>query len=257
MSRRVYNPGVRGGSQGFAREIRLPGVSRHATLRERQPLVYTMKLPFALLTTVVLSSSLGTLSLLAGGETALADSVVKASGGAQWPSVKHVQFTFQVEQPGKAEPLVTAKHDWDVAGNKDTVTWGGKTVTIDLGAANDTGDQKAAFARWTNDSYWLLAPLKLRDKGVHLEDGGKETVAGKSYGILKVSFDKVGMTNNDHYNVYVDPETNLPAHWDYMPAPDKKVSGTWEKYVEVGGLTLSTDHHFGDKEIRLLDLKVE
>ncbi len=215
-----------------------------------------MKIPFSLLTAVILCAGpIG--HALADEPTDLANAVVKASGGDQWPSVKRIQFTFQAEQPGKTEPLATVKHDWDVAGNKDTITWAGKTVTIDLGAANDSGDQKAAFARWTNDSYWLLAPLKLRDRGVHLESGGKQTVDGKSFDVLKVSFDKVGLTNNDHYNVYVDPETHLPAHWDYMPAPDKKVPGTWEKYIQTGGLTLSTDHQFGDKEIRFLDVKVD
>ena len=205
----------------------------------------------------MMAAALVPLSALADDAATVADAVVKASGGDQWPSVKRVQFTFQVEQPGKTEPLASAKHDWDVVGNKDTITWAGKTVTVDLGAANDSGDQKAAFGRWTNDTYWLLAPLKLRDKGVHLVSSGKQTIEGKSYDTLGVSFDKVGMTNNDRYNIYIDPATNLPARWDYMPAPDKKISGTWEKYVQTGGLTLATDHQFGGKEIRILDLKVE
>ena len=189
---------------------------------------------------------------------ALGEAIVKASGGEQWPAVKTLRFTFQVEQPGKAEPLVTAKHVWDVAGNKDTVTWGGKTVTVDLSAANTEGDAKAAFARWTNDSYWLLAPLKLRDKGVHLTYGGEKTMPdGQSCEMLNVAFDKVGMTNNDRYTWFVDPKTHMPVEWDYMPAPDKKVHGTWKDYQETGGLKLSTDHDFGDKRIRFLDVQAE
>ena len=189
---------------------------------------------------------------------ALGDAIVKASGGEKWAAVKTVRFTFQVEQPGKAEPLLSAKHVWDVAGNKDTVTWGGKTVSVDLSAANTEGDAKAAFARWTNDAYWLLAPLKLREKGVHLTYGGEKTMPdGQSCEVLDVAFDKVGMTNNDRYTWFVDPKTHLPAEWDYMPAPDKKVHGNWKGYQEMGGLMLSTDHEFGDKRIRLLDVQVE
>lgn len=208
-----------------------------------------MKFSRPVLATLAFATCLGTTHLRAAGEeTALADAVVKASGGDRWPAVKRVQFTFQVEQPGKPEPLLSARHDWDVAANKDTITWAGKTVTVDLAAPNTEGDQKAAFARWTNDAYWLLAPLKLRDKGTHVEAAGQQTIEGKTYDVLKLSFDKVGLTNNDRYNVYIDPATHLPARWDYMPAPDKTVSGTWDKYVQSGGLTLATDHAFGDKE---------
>jgi hypothetical protein len=206
----------------------------------------------------------GAATLRAAGEDApdaravqLADAVVKASGGEHWPSVKRLQFTFQVEQPGKAEPLVVAKHDWDVSGNKDTVQWAGKTVTVDLMAPNAEGDAKAAFQRWTNDSYWLLAPLKLRDQGVNLAYGGPQPLDGKTVETLNVSFGKVGLTSGDHYTFYIDPATSLPVAWDYMPAPGKKVHGTWTDYQETGGLKLSADHQFGDKRIRFLDVKAE
>lgn len=189
---------------------------------------------------------------------ALGEAVVKASGGDQWANVKTVRFTFQAEQPGKTEPLLTAKHVWDVAGNQDTVTWGGKTVSIDLGAPNTEGDAKAAFARWTNDAYWLLAPLKLRDKGVHLVYGGERAMEnGQRREVLDVSFDKVGLTNGDRYTWFIDPQTHLPTDWDYMPAPEKKIHATWKGYQETGGLTLATDHDFGDKRIRFLDVQVE
>ena len=189
---------------------------------------------------------------------ALAESVVRASGGEKWPGVKTVRFTFQVEDPAKPEPLLTAKHVWDVAANKDTVTWGGKTVTVDLAAPNTEGDAKAAFARWTNDSYWLLAPLKLRDRGVHLSTSGRQTVDGKEMDVLKVAFDNgLGLTSNDHYTYYIDPQSHLPARWDYQPAPEKKLTADWVAYQQTGGLTLSTDHpNFGGKRIRFLDVEV-
>lgn len=187
---------------------------------------------------------------------ALADAVVRASGGDAWPAVKTVRWTFQVEDPAKPEPLLVAKHVWDVAANRDTVTWKGKTVTVDLSAPNTEGEAKEAFARWTNDSYWLLAPLKLRDRGVHLATGARQSVDGKDCDVLKVSFDKVGMTNNDQYTYYLDPATHLPVSWDYQPNPDKKINGKWEGYRKVGGLTLATEHSFGDKRLRMLDVTV-
>ena len=42
-----------------------------------------------------------------------------------------------------------------------------------------------------------------------------------------------------------------------MPAPDKKISGTWEGYTNFEGLNLSTEHQFGDKRIYFSDVQVE
>src|SRR5437879_279123 len=84
----------------------------------------------------------------------LADAVIKASGGDVWPRVKAIDFTFNVAQGEKQ--LMSAQHNWDVQAQTDTVTWNGKTVTVNLREPDSDADAKAAFQRWTNDSYWLL-----------------------------------------------------------------------------------------------------
>ena len=99
--------------------------------------------------------------------------------------------------------------------------------------------------------------IKLLDGGVKLESGGTQEVEGTKYDVLRVSFENVGMTPGDHYNLYVDPSTHMVKRWDYMPAPDKKTSGTWEKYEKFGPLTLATEHQFGGKRIYFTDVKVE
>jgi hypothetical protein len=186
---------------------------------------------------------------------ALADAVMSASGAANWPKVKRIAFTFNVEKDGKS--LVSAKHEWDMKAGTDTVTWGGKTVTINIMGPHEGDDAKAAFQRWTNDSYWLLAPLKLHDGGAMLSYGGEQEIEGTKYEILNMSFAGVGLTPGDHYMLYIDPQSHLLQRWDYMPKPDQKTSGTWEKYEKFDGLTLSMDHHFGDKRIFFTDVKVE
>lgn len=189
----------------------------------------------------------------------LADAVIKASGGAVWPSVKRIRFSFVVEEPGKAEPVLVAKHDWDVATYTDTVEWKGKKVTIDVWDPDSlkTDDAKAAMARWTNDSYWLVAPLKLRDAGVILKYGGKKLVDGREMELLDVSFGKVGMTNGDRYTLYIDPKTSLIAKWDYMPSPDQKITSAWEDYKDFNGLKLATMHHFAGKVLTVTDVTVD
>ena len=202
---------------------------------------------------------LALLALAATGDDAamkLAKDIVHASGGDQWGKVSRIRFTFNVIG-ADGKPAMVAAHDWDVRRGTDTVNWQGKTVTVDLNGKHDEGDAKAAFGRWTNDSYWLLMPTKLLDGGVKLESKGQQDVEGKKYDVLHMSFEHVGMTPGDQYNLYVDPETHLVQRWDYMPAPEKKTTGTWEDYQQFGPLKLSTMHHFGERQIKFTDVAVQ
>lgn len=186
----------------------------------------------------------------------LADQVMKASGGDHWATVTRIRFTFNVIG-ADGKPAMQATHDWDVRAGSDTVSWNGKTVTVDLAGNHDSDEAKQAYQRWVNDSYWLLAPLKVKDGGVMLESKGQQEIDGKTYDVLHLHFEAVGLTPGDQYNWYIDPQTHLLMRWDYMPTPDKKVSGTWDNYQEFGGLKLATDHQFGDKRITFTDVAVE
>lgn len=184
----------------------------------------------------------------------LAEAVFNANGGNAWPRVKAIKFTFNVEQG--EQKLLVAKHDWNVRANTDTVSWGGKTVTVNLKDPGADADAKAAYARWVNDSYWLLMPIKLKDPGVKLAYKGQQTIEKKAYEVLNLSFAGGGLTPGDQYNIYIDPVTHLVMRWDYMPNPEKKVSGTWDGYNRFGGLRLATEHKFGDKMIWLTEIVV-
>jgi hypothetical protein len=166
----------------------------------------------------------------------LARKVVQASGGDVWPRVKILRFTFTVTDANKT--VSSARHVWDVKAGTDTVTWEGKTVTVNIWSPPSDEDSKAAFQRWTNDSYWLLAPLKLMDQGVRREYVGEHE--GRQ--VLRISFEKVGLTPGDQYELRIDPETHLIRSWVYMPGPDKRVEATWEEYQKIDGLSLSTLH---------------
>ena len=189
--------------------------------------------------------------------TNLANSIIHASGGNNWPKVDRVQFTFNVEQDGKT--VVSRKHDWDVVKGTDTVTVGDKTTSVNVNSAPpaDNADQMNAYKNWVNDSYWLLAPLKLRDPGVMLTHKGQQEIDGKKYDALHARFNNVGITTGDQYNFYVDPQTHMIRRWDYMPTPDRTVSGTWDDYQDFSGLKLSTNHTFGPRRIYFTDVKVD
>jgi hypothetical protein len=170
-----------------------------------------------------------------------------------------VHFTFLVEQEGK--PLFSAQHVWNVAANTDEVKWKDKEgkdhqVTVNLAAPASDDEGKSAYARWVNDSYWLLAPLKIRDRGVKVEAGGPKDLNGVAYETLRLRFENVGLTPTDQYVFYIDPKSKLPLAWDYIPASGTGMQATWEKFQSFGGLNLATEHSFGSKTIKLTDIKV-
>ncbi|MEO5719605.1 MAG: hypothetical protein ABIR29_13685 [Chthoniobacterales bacterium] len=209
---------------------------------------------FALICLVILGVSRPGLVAAADDAAQLADAVWKASGGENWPHVEAIDFTFAVEKGGKT--LVSAEHHWDVAAQTDRVKWKGKDVTVNLAEPATDEDAKAAYARWVNDSYWLLAPLKLKDLGLQVTAEDAKTIDDAKREVLLLSFAKVGLTPKDQYRLYIDPATKLMTSWDYMPEPGKSVHGTWENYQKSGGLMLSTAHKMEEIEIKILNLNV-
>jgi hypothetical protein len=185
----------------------------------------------------------------------LAQAVWRASGGERWPHVQAIDFTFAVQKGGQT--VFSAEHHWDVAAQTDHVKWKDKDVTVNLAEPAADEDAKAAYARWVNDSYWLLAPLKLKDRGVKVVDEGRKEIDGAQREVLRLSFEKVGLTPNDQYILYIDPETKLVASWDYIAEPGKSMHATWADYRRSGGLTLATNH-FTDTgaQIQIPNLKV-
>ena len=176
----------------------------------------------------------------------LAAAVMKASGYGNWAKIERIRFTFRVVVDGQEK--LSSKHDWNVTGNSDTVSWAGKTVVVDLGKPGSSDDEKAAFQRWTNDAYWLLAPLKLKDPGT--------TLTLPAENILEIAFKNVGLTPGDRYIYEIGPVTFLPKSWTFMPNAETKKVATWEKYITSGGLTLSTYHKMGNVELYIDGLEV-
>jgi hypothetical protein len=186
----------------------------------------------------------------------LADAVMKASGIEHWPHVKTIKFTFNVAKADADRPDASFSHVWDMKKMTDTVTVNGKTMTADIMKPGSDEDSKKAFARWTNDSYWLIMPLKLKDGGVKLSMRSDETIDGKSYHVLNLSFENVGLTPGDQFDLFIDPQTNLVAMWDYMPTPEKKTRYTWENYKDFSGLKVATEHKGGGRRIYFTDVEV-
>ncbi len=191
-------------------------------------------------------------------EIELARQIVKAHGGDVWPRVTRLMFTFNVESEGTLKASI--KHDWNVTTGVDTVTVGGKALFTNVYDSKERGgDELQAFKRWTNDSYWLMMPLKLLDGGVKFSPLISTRDMPPNRGKMTMSFDAVGMTPGDQYDLSIDLKQNRIDHWTYRPDEKNSSGFSWDGYKDFNGLTLATEHKSDDGKTRIFftDVSVE
>ncbi len=127
--------------------------------------------------------------------------------------------------------------------------------------ARDEDEQKyidQAYARFINDSYWLLMPLKLKDPGVKLEYAGETQRGGQTYDLVHVSFGEVGLTPGDHYWAYINRRTHLMDRWAYFlqsyegtPSLEQATPWNWAKWEPVDGLRLAREKTRVGEDMRI------
>ena len=98
---------------------------------------------------------------------------------------------------------------------------------------------------WINDSYWLVMPYKLKDTGVTLTYLGEEDNSkGVLCNVLELTFNEVGVTPENKYQVYVGVHDNLVNEWRYYKsAQQDSASAIWpfDNYKKYGSILLSAD----------------
>ena len=96
---------------------------------------------------------------------------------------------------------------------------------------------------WTNDSYWMFMPFKLKDGGVTLKSKQKRLMLNNEYAYaLELTFSGVGETPDNKYIIYVDPYDYKIRQWDFFPTPTMKepaFSTTWDNYLQYGNIELA------------------
>lgn len=109
---------------------------------------------------------------------------------------------------------------------------------------------------WINDSYWLVMPFKLNDPGVAKKCLGEmKTLNDVTAEVIEITFTEVGLTPDNKYHVYFDPNTRLVTQWDFYRAySDEKpaFSMPWQNYEQYGKIMLSGDRG----ERKLSNIKV-
>ncbi len=183
----------------------------------------------------------------------IADKVIAASGGMQaWDDIKVIKWNFF----GKRWLL------WDKMNQKVRIenVQNDTKLILDLKSMNgkvfkygkewsdaDTLKKyiEGAYKTWINDVYWLAMPFKMKDGGVHLhylkEDS---TRTGIWSDVIAMTFDSVGVTPKNRYEVWVGKNSNLVAQWAYFPNNTDTIPAImspWDSYVKYGGVFLSSD----------------
>jgi len=104
---------------------------------------------------------------------------------------------------------------------------------------------------WINDSYWLVMPFKLKDSGVTLKYSREDTtLLGQPSEVLSMTFQEVGNTPDNKYEVWIDRKSKLVTQWAYFRSFEDSVPAftrPWGNYREMGGIKLSDDR--GERDL--------
>lgn len=195
----------------------------------------------------------------------LADSVMIAMGGRKaWDSTRFMKWNFfgrrdlvwdketglvRIESPSDSSIyLVNIKEDTGRVKIKNREISGPDSLKQLLARAKHI---------WINDSYWLVMPFKLKDSGVTLKYLREDTTKqGEEAHVVQLTFDSVGFTPENKYEVYIDKEDNLVKQWAYFQKASQDSASAvwpWDNYQEVVGLKLSFNRsdNKGPKDVRV------
>ncbi|HEX3554049.1 MAG TPA: hypothetical protein VIA62_12555 [Thermoanaerobaculia bacterium] len=202
----------------------------------------------------------------------VADSMQKALGGKEaWDNTRFLHFTFAGRRTHwwdkwtgryRVEGDTKEKQHYVILENINT-----KEGTAYLDGKKVEGDKAKemldnGYGAWVNDTYWLLMPYKIQDPGVNLSYAGEETIDGKTYDKLALSFGKVGLTPGDHYTAWINRDTHLMDRWAYllesMPKDGPPTAWKWEGWQKYGNIMLAPHRVSveGDHKLELGDIAV-
>jgi hypothetical protein len=204
--------------------------------------------------------------------------MMDAMGGTRgWERARYFEFDFVVVREG-AE-ISRWSHRWDRHTGEYRLagTRAGEPIVVRTNV-NDPADGIArvdgrpvdgarrdslmtfAYGRFINDSYWLIMPYKWTDPGVHLSYEGPRTEAGRDWEVVKLTFDEVGLTPQNEYLAFLDPDSGLMERWYHFPrAGANPAIFDWTNWQQFGPIRLATEKPNADRTamIRFDNVRVE
>ena len=185
-----------------------------------------------------------------------ADLVLKmmdAMGGVKkWDELKYVSWTFFGARHliwDKANDRVRIESPRDssiylVNLDKSTgrYTYDGKEI---LDEEELSEKMKRGKSIWINDMYWLFMPFKLYDPGVNVRYMRMDTtLIGVPSHVLELTFEHVGDTPENKYEIYIDQKDHLIKQWDFYSEStqdEPSAQWPWDNYKDYNGLLLSSE----------------
>lgn len=189
---------------------------------------------------------------------ALADKVMEASGGRQaWDQLQYLQWTFfgsrtllwdkpnervRIEYPEKEMIIVTSLGDTPTG-----KVWRGGTEMTEADSLQKYLEMGKSI--WINDAYWLCMPFKLKDSGVALNYVREDTTqTGAASEVVSLTFENVGRTPENKYEVWIDKRDYMVTQWAYFSEASQDTANfitPWDDYEPYGKLLLSGDKGMG------------
>ncbi|MDZ7265749.1 MAG: hypothetical protein ONB48_00250 [candidate division KSB1 bacterium] len=201
----------------------------------------------------------------------IAREISRAVGSEKLAQVKQLSFHYTVQSDTGI--IVDWSHDWDRQTNRyrlagrlgqDQIVVYFNLNSQQEGAVFTNGRRAGveeahsllgmAYSRFINDTYWLLCPFKLMDPGARLQYEGTQEVQGVRYEVLRLSFiERVGLTPDNVYRLFIDPATYLLRRWEYMPvAGATPVAAVWENWQDFGEFKLATERKMEGSNRRIV-----
>ncbi|MEM6734792.1 MAG: hypothetical protein AAGC64_09040 [Bacteroidota bacterium] len=179
----------------------------------------------------------------------LADKCMLAMGGREaWDNTRYISWNF----------FGRRNHLWDKHTGEVRIEDPDNDITVLMNINNKAGKVfkngeqisdsteyflEKGYGWWINDSYWLVMPFKLKDSGVTLKYLGEDsTNTGSPADLLKLTFDEVGLTPQNLYEVWLDTDSKLVTQWAYYPdnnASEPRFVMPWTDYKKHGKILLS------------------
>lgn len=173
---------------------------------------------------------------------ALADKMLYALNATAYDSLTHLEWTFRGAHRfswNKKDNSVRVKWDeFEVALNLDDLT--GQATKNGVTLVGDTKEEtlQTAWSYFANDSFWLVAPYKIRDPGTQ-----RSLVSTEEGDALLVTYTSGGVTPGDSYLWYLDSQ-GKPLAWEMWTSiiPLQGMRTSWEGWKLHQGAWFAPDH---------------
>lgn len=182
----------------------------------------------------------------------LLEKLADKHGFENWDKVQRLQFTFNVDRDTSHFERTWI---WEPLENTVTSITGTDTLTFVRDQVDSlTMRTDAAFI---NDKYWLLAPYQwVWDQASfthEFQETARAPISGASASRLTIVYgNEGGYTPGDAYDFYFGKDSVL-QEWVFRKGnqPEPSVTTTWEKYQDVNGLLLATEHQNAEGNFKL------